>query len=122
MARPVVAAVADEAEGIGNAADVGQLGLVDVEFFCAVGVLRGPRVFEQRTDGGGGKAHAAFVGVHFEAGEDAQAVGIAFVGLHVVAFGGTEVLHVGGVLRVAEPVAQGVFAGVAEGRVAEVVG
>ncbi|MFC2302205.1 MAG: hypothetical protein ACFNLE_00005, partial [Rothia aeria] len=71
---------------------------------------------------GGGEAHAAFVGVHFEAGEDAQAVGVAFVGLHVGAFGGAEVLQVNGVFGAAEPVAQGVFAGVAEGRVTEVVG
>ena len=121
MARPVVAAVADEAEGIGNAADVGQLGLVDVEFFCAVGVLRGPRVFEQRTDGGGGKAHAAFVGVHFEAGEDAQAVGVAFVGLHVAPFCFGKVFQVACVLGIAEPVAQSLFAGVTERRVAHIV-
>ena len=106
----------------GDAGHQRQLGLVDIEFALPLRAAACPRVFEQRTVAGGGEAHAAAIAIHFNAGGLAQAVGIAFVGLDVAALRGGERGGVQGVFRLPKPIAQSIFAGVSEGRVADVVG
>ena len=106
----------------GDVANQRQLGLINIEFARSLRAAAGPRVFEQRAVAGGGQAHPAAIAIHFNAGGLAQAVGVAFVGLDVAALRGGERGGVNGVFRLPKPVAQGIFACVPEGRVADVVG
>ena len=106
----------------GDVANQRQLGLINIEFARSLRAAAGPRVFEQRAVAGGGEAHTTAIAIHFNAGGLAQAVGIAFVGLDVVALRGRERGGVNGVFRLPKPVAQGIFARVPEWRVADVVG
>lgn len=106
----------------GDVANQRQLGLVNIEFALPLRAAAGPRVFEQRAVASGGQAHTTAIAIHFNAGGLAQAVGIAFVGLDVAALRGGKRGGVNGVFRLPKPIAQSVFAGVSEGRVADVVG
>ena len=121
MTRPAVAALREQAEFGGDAADIGHFGLVDIEFAAGAVAGAAPRVFEQGADRCGSQAQAAAVAVALQAGDLAQAVGVAFVTLHVAAFGIAKAVKKTGVFRLPEPASERVFAGVAEGRIAQIV-
>ena len=106
----------------GDVANQRQLGLVNIEFARPLRAAACRRVFEQRAVASGGQAHTTAIAIHFNAGGLAQAVGIAFVGLDVVALRGGKRGGVNGVFRLPKPVAQGIFACVPEWGVADVVG
>ena len=82
----------------------------------------GPGVFQVGPEGGVGQARTAVELVVFQLGQDAKALGIA---LEIEKVGALGIAHriepaaPGGLL---EPMADGVFAGMAEGRVADVMG
>lgn len=81
-----------------------------------------PGVFEVRAQGGVGQPRAAVELVVFKLGEYPKALGIAFEVKEVIAFGAAHAIQPtspGGLL---EPVANGVFAGMPEWRVADVMG
>ncbi|MDT4847913.1 hypothetical protein FQZ97_819900 [compost metagenome] len=85
-------------------------------------MARGPGVFQVGAEGGVGQAHAAVELVVFQLGQYPQTLGVALEAEEVGALGlahGVQPAPCGGLL---EPVADGVFAGVAERRVADVVG
>lgn len=87
-----------------------------------VGVSSAPGVLQVGAERGVGQAHAPVELVVLQLGEDPKALGIAF---EVEKVGALSVAHViqpaasGGLL---EPVADGIFARVAERRVADVMG
>ena len=87
-----------------------------------VGVARGPRVFEVGAQGGIGQPGATVELVILQLGQHAEALGIALEVEEVIALGAAHVVQPAAPGRLLEPVADGVFAGVAERWVADVVG
>ena len=99
------------------------LALIAAELAARRGVLHRPRVLEQRAQRRCRQAHAAMELVVFDLGNDAKALGIAFVGEQVLALGiaqpGQPTVITGGLGG--EPVTNGVLPGMPEGRVADVM-
>lgn len=85
-------------------------------------MARCPGVLEVGAERGVGQARAAVELVVFELGEDAKALGVAFEMQEVGAFFLAHAVQPAAPGGLLEPVADGVFAGVAEGRVADVMG
>lgn len=86
MARPAVYSRGNQPQFVGNLTDKRQLGLINIEFLSAVWMLRCPRILQQCADGCRSQAHSACLRIHFKAGDDTQAMRIAFIGLNIVAF------------------------------------
>ena len=82
----------------------------------------GPGVFQVRAEGGVGQARAAVELVVFELGQYPEPLGIAFEVEEVVALGLAHRIQPATSGSLLEPVADGIFTGMAEGRVADVVG
>ncbi|MCY1413335.1 hypothetical protein D9M71_287640 [compost metagenome] len=126
MARPALGFELRHAELLGDLFQQRQFAPVAAELVLlvaeGVGVAGGPGVFQVGAEGGVGQAHAAVELVVFQLGQHAEALGVA---LEVQEVGALLLAHLvqpaarGGLL---EPVADGVLAGVAERRVADVVG
>ncbi|MCY1178434.1 hypothetical protein D9M73_187820 [compost metagenome] len=126
MARPAVFVDPRQLQPGGDLFEQGQLALVATELVLLVaqrfGMARGPGVFQVGAEGGVGQAHATVELVILQLGQHPQALGIALETEEVGAFGiahGVQPAPSGGLL---EPVADGILAGVAERRVADVVG
>ena len=86
------------------------------------GVVGGPGVFQVGAEGRVGQPGAAVELVVFQLGEYAKTLGVALEAEKVAAFGVAHGVQPAASSRLLEPVADGVFAGVAERRVADVMG
>jgi len=93
-------------------------------FFVAQGirVTSGPRVFQIGTKGGVGQPCAAVELVVFQLGQYPKPLGIAFEVEEVIALGSAHIIQPAASGRLLKPVANGIFTGVPERRVADVMG
>lgn len=82
----------------------------------------GPRVFQVSAQGGVGQPRAAVELVVLKLGEHAEALGVAFEIEEVITLGAAHVIQPTAACGLLEPMADGVFAGVSERRVADVMG
>lgn len=121
MAAPGVFSGLDQSQFLGNLPEVRQFGAVDIEFATHRVHVRGPRIFGQGAQRCTRQPHAPAPGMHFQCRYHAQSVCIAFVGLDVLPLGRSQRSKKPAMGRVTEPAAHGIFAGVAERRVANVV-
>ena len=125
MPRPALVFNLRQAELVGDLFEDRQFALVATElvFLVAQGVrmLRGPWVLEVGAEGGVGQARAAFELVIFQLGQHAETLGVAFEIEEVVALDVAHRIEPAASGGLFEPVTDGVFAGVAERRVADVV-
>lgn len=87
-----------------------------------VGVAGGPRVLQVGAQGGVGQARAAVELVVFQLCQHAEALRVAFEIEEVIAFGAAHVIQPATAGCLLEPMANGIFAGMTERWVADVVG
>lgn len=93
-------------------------------FFVAqgIGVARGPRILQVSAEGGVGQPGTAVELVVLQLSQYAEALRITFEIEEVRAFGFAHAVEPATSGRLLEPVANGIFTGMAERRIADVVG
>ena len=125
MAAPALVFELWQAEFAGDLFEQRQLALVAAELVLLVaqgfGVAGGPGVFQVGAEGRVGQSGAAVELVVFQLGEYAKTLGVTFEAEKVAALGLAHGVQPATSSRLLEPVADSVFAGVAERWVADVV-
>ncbi|MNE22689.1 hypothetical protein D3C80_1159090 [compost metagenome] len=114
-----------QAEFAGNLFQQWQFALIAAELVLLVaqrvGMAGGPGVFQVRAEGCIGQAGAAVELVILQLGQDPEALGVAFEIEKVGTLGVGHCIEPAAPGCLLEPVANGIFTGMAKGRVADVV-
>ena len=126
MARPALVFDLRQTEFVGDLLKQRQFALIAAElvFLVAegVGVARGPRVLEVSAEGGVGQSRTAVELVILQLREHAESLGVAFEIEEVTALGFAHAVQPAAPGSLLKPMADRVFARMAERRIADVVG
>src|SRR5690606_11531978 len=100
-----------------------QLRLITAEFlsFSALRIIHRPGVFQKGPQRAIGKTQATAESVRFHLCDDAEALGVALKGLQIGTLNVTQPLQKMRIAGFAEPVPDGVFAGMTVGRITNIV-